>query len=131
MQGLRHLRVIDMRNLGPRNGLTRPVDHAHVRVIASQRHWLYPGVHAVWWYRLANKLWRMDFKLLGRVLSHMARMLSGIEIHPGATIGRSFASQLRGRCSASKSTPRTSRATRLGAASSRPASAPRTPNPTR
>lgn len=50
----------------------------------------YPGFHAMLFHRLANKLWRMDFKVLGRVISHMGRMLSGIEIHPGATIGRRF-----------------------------------------
>jgi serine O-acetyltransferase len=41
-------------------------------------------------HRLANKLWRLEFKLLGRIISHIARIFSGIEIHPGATIGRRF-----------------------------------------
>jgi serine O-acetyltransferase len=50
----------------------------------------YPGVHALAAHRLANALWRHGFKWLARVLSHLARMLTGIEIHPGATIGRRF-----------------------------------------
>ena len=50
----------------------------------------YPGFHAMLFHRLANKLWRLEFKLLGRIISHIARIFSGIEIHPGATIGRRF-----------------------------------------
>jgi serine O-acetyltransferase len=48
----------------------------------------YPGLHALWSYRLANKLWRLKFRLAGRVTSHLARLVTGIEIHPGARIGR-------------------------------------------
>jgi serine O-acetyltransferase len=48
----------------------------------------YPGLHAVIWHRWANVAWRHGFKWLGRFLSHLGRMLTGIEIHPGATIGR-------------------------------------------
>ncbi|MEN3111817.1 serine O-acetyltransferase [Uliginosibacterium paludis] len=48
----------------------------------------YPGVHALILYRLANKLWRGQFFLVARFISHVARVLTGIEIHPGATIGR-------------------------------------------
>lgn len=50
----------------------------------------YPGVHAVFWYRLANRLWANDWKLLARWLSTLARWLTGVEIHPAATIGRRF-----------------------------------------
>ena len=50
----------------------------------------YPGLHAIWMYRLANALWRRRFFWLGRFVSHMARFFTGIEIHPGATIGRRF-----------------------------------------
>lgn len=50
----------------------------------------YPGLHAIWMYRLANALWRRRFFWLGRFISHMARFFTGIEIHPGATIGRRF-----------------------------------------
>jgi len=50
----------------------------------------YPGVHALIVHRLANALWRHGFKWPARMLSHLGRMLTGIEIHPGATIGRRF-----------------------------------------
>ena len=48
----------------------------------------YPGLHAVVMHRWANACWRAGFKWLGRFISHIARGLTGIEIHPGATIGR-------------------------------------------
>src|SRR4030066_1564330 len=48
----------------------------------------YPGFHAMVFHRLANKLWRMEWKWLARFTSHIGRWLTGIEIHPGATIGR-------------------------------------------
>ncbi len=50
----------------------------------------YPGLHAVLIYRVANRLWRRGFLTSARVLSHLGRFLTGIEIHPGATIGRRF-----------------------------------------
>jgi serine O-acetyltransferase len=48
----------------------------------------YPGFHALTFHRLAHALWGMGLKWLGRVVSHLSRFLTGIEIHPGATIGR-------------------------------------------
>ena len=48
----------------------------------------YPGLHAVWFYRLANWLWRHHLRFLGRLVSHLARFFTGIEIHPGAKLGR-------------------------------------------
>lgn len=48
----------------------------------------YPGMHALWWHRLAHAAWVRGFRWLGRFTSHVGRMLTGIEIHPGATIGR-------------------------------------------
>jgi len=49
----------------------------------------YSGVHAVWSHRIANALWqRPHLKGAARILSQIARLLTGIEIHPGATIGR-------------------------------------------
>jgi len=48
----------------------------------------YPGLHAVWGHRLSHWLWMHGFKFLGRWVSQLARGLTGIEIHPGATIGR-------------------------------------------
>ncbi len=50
----------------------------------------YPGFHALLGYRLAHGLWRRRFKLVARLISHMARMFTGIEIHPGASIGQGF-----------------------------------------
>ncbi|MDO8694924.1 MAG: serine O-acetyltransferase [Sheuella sp.] len=48
----------------------------------------YPGLHAIMVHRLAHRLWQADFFWLGRFISHLGRMLTGIEIHPGAQIGR-------------------------------------------
>ena len=50
----------------------------------------YPGFHAVIIHRLAHRLWCGNLKLLARWLSHLGRFLTGIEIHPGAKIGRRF-----------------------------------------
>ncbi len=50
----------------------------------------YPGFHAVMLHRIANAAWRRGLKLLGRLISVFARFLTGIEIHPGATIGHRF-----------------------------------------
>lgn len=48
----------------------------------------YPGVHAVLFYRLANPLWRRGLRFPARFLSFLARMMTNVDIHPGATIGR-------------------------------------------
>jgi serine O-acetyltransferase len=50
----------------------------------------YPGLHAIWLHRIAHFLWRRRLLFLGRLLSHINRLLTGIEIHPGAKIGRRF-----------------------------------------
>ena len=50
----------------------------------------YPGLHAVLLHRLAHGLWRRNFKLVARIIGTFSRWLTGIEIHPGATIGRRF-----------------------------------------
>ena len=50
----------------------------------------YSGLHALWLHRLAHFLWRHKLPLLARLLSHINRWLTGIEIHPGARIGRRF-----------------------------------------
>src|SRR5699024_4400731 len=50
----------------------------------------YPGLHALWWHRVAHWLWRHKAYWLGRFVSHISRWLTGIEIHPGAVIGRRF-----------------------------------------
>lgn len=50
----------------------------------------YPGLHALWFHRLAHYLWKHKFRLLARLVSHYARFLTGIEIHPNAVIGKRF-----------------------------------------
>lgn len=50
----------------------------------------YPGFHAMIFYRLSHWLWINQVKFLARLISHFGRLLTGIEIHPGATIGRGF-----------------------------------------
>jgi serine O-acetyltransferase len=50
----------------------------------------YPGLHAIWGHRMAHWLWNHNFKLIARVWSNWTRTATGIEIHPGATIGRRF-----------------------------------------
>lgn len=50
----------------------------------------YPGLHALIFYRISHALWIRNWRLLGRFLSHVAKVLSGIEIHPGAKVGRRF-----------------------------------------
>jgi len=51
---------------------------------------LYPGLHALWAHRVSHALWRRDLRFLARANSQLARALTGIEIHPGARIGRRF-----------------------------------------
>ena len=48
----------------------------------------YPGMHALWIHRIARTLWEMRLCWAGRFVSHLGRFLTGIEIHPGATVGR-------------------------------------------
>lgn len=50
----------------------------------------YPGLHALWYHRWAHFLWHRNFRFLARLLSHIGRFVNGIEIHPGAKIGRRF-----------------------------------------
>ncbi|MBA1323991.1 serine O-acetyltransferase [Pseudomonas plecoglossicida] len=50
----------------------------------------YPGMHAIWLHRLGHALWTRDLKWLARLVSNFGRWMTGIEIHPGASIGRRF-----------------------------------------
>jgi len=50
----------------------------------------FPGIHAVWGYRIAHFLWRSRLKLLARIYANWVRTVTGIEIHPAAKIGRRF-----------------------------------------
>lgn len=59
-----------------------PAARSRIEVIIT-----YPSVHALFFYRLGNALWRREWKFLGRFLAQFGRFLTGIEIHPGATIG--------------------------------------------
>jgi serine O-acetyltransferase len=61
----------------------------------AARNWLevlltYPGLHAVWGYRIAHFLWNLKLKLIARIYSNWIRAVTGIEIHPAAKIGRRF-----------------------------------------
>ena len=48
----------------------------------------YPGLHAVLWHKMSHGLWRRGARLPARVVAHLGRFLTGIEIHPAARIGR-------------------------------------------
>jgi serine O-acetyltransferase len=50
----------------------------------------YPGLHALWLHRISHYLWKRKIPVAPRLLSHFSRFLTGIEIHPGAEIGRRF-----------------------------------------
>lgn len=68
---------------------------AALRQDPAARNWLevfltYPGLHAVWGYRIAHFLWNLKLKLLARIYSNWIRAVTGIEIHPAAKIGRRF-----------------------------------------
>lgn len=62
-----------------------PAARNRVEVLLS-----YPGVHAILWHRLNFWLWQRGLKTLSRLLSNIPRWYTGIEIHPGATIGKRF-----------------------------------------
>lgn len=49
-----------------------------------------PGLHAIWMHRVSNTLWKAKRRILARMFSNWSRFLTGIEIHPGATIGKRF-----------------------------------------
>ena len=50
----------------------------------------YSGLHAIWCHRIAHALYKTEIFFLARVVSQISRFFTGIEIHPGATIGRRF-----------------------------------------
>jgi serine O-acetyltransferase len=62
-----------------------PAARSVIEVLTS-----YPGLHAVWVHRISHFLWTHKLRFPARYLSHVMRWLTGIEIHPGATIGRRF-----------------------------------------
>jgi serine O-acetyltransferase len=62
-----------------------PAAHSALEVLIC-----YQGLHAVWGYRIAHWLWVHHHYLAGRMISQLVRSMTGIEIHPGATIGSRF-----------------------------------------
>ena len=69
--------------------------NAALRQDPAARNWLevlltYPGLHAVWGYRIAHLLWNLKLKLIARIYSNWIRTVTGVEIHPAAKIGRRF-----------------------------------------
>ncbi len=66
---------------------------AALRQDPAARNWFevlltYPGLHAVWGYRISHFLWRVKLKLIARIYSNWIRAVTGVEIHPAAKIGR-------------------------------------------
>jgi serine O-acetyltransferase len=74
------------------DGLRAELDSVLERDPAARSRWevalLYPGVHAVWAHRASSWLWRRGARLPARGLSQVARWATGVEIHPGAQLGR-------------------------------------------
>jgi serine O-acetyltransferase len=69
------------------------LDSVRARDPAPRSRWeilLYPGLWALAWHRVANRLFRAELYFLARLVNHTARWLTGIDIHPGATIGRNL-----------------------------------------
>ena len=62
-----------------------PAAKSHLSVLLT-----YPGVKAVFLHKFSNKIWKMKFYLLARIISQIARFLTGIEIHPAAIIGKNL-----------------------------------------
>lgn len=62
-----------------------PAAHSRLEVLLN-----YSGIHAVWAHRVSHWLWRHGLKLAARLNSQFSRFLTGVEIHPGAQIGRRF-----------------------------------------
>jgi serine O-acetyltransferase len=73
--------------------LVRYLDSVVARDPAPRSRWevlLYPGVWALFWHRIAHRLFKARLFFLARVVNHLSRFLTAIDIHPGATIGRNF-----------------------------------------
>ncbi len=75
------------------DGFVGYLDSIKARDPAARSRWevmLYPGVHALAFHRLAHWLYRGELYFVARLVNHIARLLTGIDIHPGAKIGRNF-----------------------------------------
>lgn len=74
-------------------GLIRYLDSVVSRDPAPRSRWevlLYPGIWALFWHRVANRLFRARLFFLARAINHLSRFLTAIDIHPGAKIGKNF-----------------------------------------
>ncbi|WP_183617817.1 serine O-acetyltransferase EpsC [Novosphingobium fluoreni] len=75
------------------NNLIRYLDSIVARDPAPRSRWevlLYPGVWALFWHRVAHRLFRSRLFFFARLINHLSRVLTAIDIHPGATIGKNF-----------------------------------------
>ena len=73
-----------------REDLNNARDHDPAARSDAENAVVYSGLHAIWAYRIAHALWTRGFKGPARILSQATRFFTGVEIHPGATIGRRF-----------------------------------------
>ncbi|MBT06500.1 MAG: serine O-acetyltransferase [Rhodospirillaceae bacterium] len=71
-----------------RNQISVILEHDPAARSALEVIFCYPGFHAMVFYSAGNRAWRNNFKWLGRFISHLGRVLTGIEIHPAAIIGQ-------------------------------------------
>jgi len=71
-----------------RNQISIVLEHDPAARSALEVIFCYPGFHAIAFYSASNRAWRNGFKWLGRFISHLGRVLTGIEIHPAAIIGK-------------------------------------------
>lgn len=71
-----------------RNQISVILEHDPAARSALEVIFCYPGFHAIVFYSFSNYAWRHGMKWLGRFISHLGRIFTGIEIHPAATIGR-------------------------------------------
>jgi len=62
-----------------------PASRSYLEIITC-----YPGIHAIFFYKISNLLWKINLKLIARMISHISRFLTGIEIHPGVKIGKNL-----------------------------------------
>ena len=71
-----------------REDMTNVMEHDPAARSRLEVFFCYSGLHAVWWYRIDHWFWNHGMFFVGRFLSQLGRLLTGIEIHPGAKIGR-------------------------------------------
>lgn len=62
-----------------------PAARSHIEVLTT-----YPGVHAILWHRVSHRLWNWRLRYPARFIAYLSRLLTNIDIHPGAQIGRRF-----------------------------------------